>query len=256
VTNHFSRVCNIEVMSLRWLKGLLDLSDGDSLPLIGKGDFLEDWVEDNDTAQGMIPGAFSPFSQSPVKVSRVLKKKHDLIDIAREPGGASPASSPPLQKKKAASAPPLQEKKASPTPPLQKKKPAPSPPLRKKKPAPIPPLKEKPPASAPPLQEKKPTSAPPPQKTSHPVSPKAGHKRKKAPDTSEVIVEEINLVDDVHHSPTEKELEASGQKHVDTVMVDLTMPEQRPREKPPSKSPARPKMSLKDRAKRFGLGKS
>jgi hypothetical protein len=88
------------------------------------------------------------------------------------------------------------------------------------------------------------------------VSPKAGHKRKKAPDTSEVIVEEINLVDDVHHSPAEKEPEASGQKHVDTVMVDLTMPEQRPREKPPSKSPARPKMSLKDRAKRFGLGKS
>ncbi|KAI8111479.1 hypothetical protein M9435_003979 [Picochlorum sp. BPE23] len=223
VTNHFSRVSNIEVMSLRWLKGLLDLSDGDSLPLIGKGDFLEDWVEDNDTAQGMIPGAFSPFSQSPVKVSRVLKKKHDLIDIAREPGGASPASSPPLQKKKPAPAPPLQKKK---------------------------------PASSPPLQKKKPASAPLPQKASCPVSPKAGHKRKKAPDTSEVIVEEINLVDDVHHSPAEREPEASGQKHVDTVMVDLTMPEQRPREKPPSKSPARPKMSLKDRAKRFGLGKS
>lgn len=195
VTNHFSRVCNIEVMSLSWLKGLLDLPDVDALPLIGQKDFLEEWVEDNDTAQGMIPGAFSPFSQSPEKTSRFSKKKHDFIDIAREPGGASP----------------------------QKKKPVSSP--------------------------------PPPQKTSQFISPKAGHKRK-APDASEIVMEEINLVDDVHESPAEKEPDVRGQKQVDTVMVDLTMPEQRPQEKPPSKSPARPKMSLKDRAKRFGLGKS
>lgn len=193
VTNHFSRVCNIEVMSLCWLKRLRDLSDGASLPLVGQGDFLKDWVEDSHHADGMPTGAFSPFTQSPEKASSVLKKKYAVIDIAREPGEESPQKLPT--------------------------------PLRKQKLEPVP---------------------------TSPPGPKAGHKRK-VPDKDEVAVEEINLVDDVH--PTEKKPDASNQKHVDTVMVDLTMPEQRAREKPPPKSPARPKLSLKDRAKRFGLGK-